>query len=542
MTQTLSPIVNVAAAAVVTALFVFGPLAIGQTAELDVSRRSSEPALADAAEARDWSRTADLLADGVAVDAAQPDGMTALHWAVYRYHLPTVVRLIEAGADLDRATRYGVTPLSIACELGHVEVIKTLLAAGADADAERPGKVSMLMIAARTGKVEPVRQLLKHGARVDALERNGQTALMWAAAEGHAEVVEKLLSAGADPAVALESGFTAMMFAAREGHADVIRRFLDHGSDVAAVMQPETKPKARDPRVGTSALTLAVESGHFELALMLVDEGADPNDQRSSYTPLHAVTWVRKANRGEGTDGDPPPRGSGRVGSLEFVRQLVARGADVNLQLAAGKAGGKAQLNHRDATPFLLAAKTADLALLELLVELGADPTLPNVDGCTPLMAAAGIGVTAVGEEAGTEPEVLAAVQFLFDLGGDVNTVDENGETAMHGAAYRLYPQVAVLLGELGADPHIWHHKNKHGWTPHLIAQGYRPGSFKPSPEMIAVIEAALVDAGIEPPPLKNAKEKEEVDRWAKPKPKPAATQQAATSAADSVEQSDDER
>jgi ankyrin repeat protein len=281
------------------------------------------------------------------------------------------------------------------------------------------------------------------------------------------------------------------MFAAREGHIAVVNRLLETGADINAVMQP-ADTGGRAPRSGMSALMLAVENGHFELAMTLVNKGADLNDQRSGFTPLHAITWVRKTEIGENVDGDPPPRGSGNLTSLQFVRELVAAGADVNLQLKRGSAAGQAKLNMRGATPFLLAAKTADVPLLRLLVELGADPHLANVDGCTPLMAAVGVGVTAVGEEAGTEPEVLETIELLISLGADPNVVDRNGETAMHGAAYRNYPRAVALLAEKGADPSIWNRKNRHGWTPMLIAAGNRPGSFKPSPETIAALAAAL--------------------------------------------------
>ena len=346
------------------------------------------------------------------------------------------------------------------------------------------------MTAARTGNGEIIRALIANGADVDAAERKGQTALMWAAAEGNLEAVDQLIRSGADVNRKLKSGFNAMMFAARNGRTKVVQRLLDAGVDVNEVMKPANS-NGRSPRRGTSALMLAVESGHFELAMSLVNSGADPNDQRSGYTPLHAMTWVRKANRGDGVDGDPPPRGSGLLHSLQFVRQLVAAGADVNRQLDSGSAG-RAKLNPRGATPFLFASKTADLPLLRLLLELGADPTIVNADGCTPLMAAAGIGVTAVGEEAGTEPEVIEVVKLLVDLGADPNTVDRNGETAMHGAAYRCFPRVVDVLADAGADPKVWNQENKHGWTPQLIAAGHRPGSFKPSPETIAAIENAI--------------------------------------------------
>jgi ankyrin repeat protein len=244
---------------------------------------------------------------------------------------------------------------------------------------------------------------------------------------------------------------------------------------------------------------MAVENGHFELAVELLNAGADPNDQRSGFTALHTLTWVRKANRGDGDDGDPAPTGSGNVTSLRFVRELVAHGADVNTRLEKG-ASGRGVLNRKGTTPFLLASMTADVPLMRLLIELGANPLAPNVDGCTPLMAAAGVGTLAPGEEAGTEPEALEAVALAIELGGDVNTVDKNGETAMHGAAYKSLPKIVQLLADKGANIETWNKKNKYGWTPLAIAEGYRPGNFKPSAETIVALHRVMTAAGVKPP------------------------------------------
>ena len=466
------------------------PLLLLLLAAVTPADAQGQAVLARLAESADWDRLSQQLHEGDAVNAAQPDGMTALHWSVFHGHHPTAQLLIRSGADVDAKTRYQVTPLVIACTLGHAELVADLLDAGGDVGQRQPGKETLLMLAARSGNPQSLRHLLRHGVPVDATERQGQTALMWAAAAGNAEAVDVLLAAGADPQLATDTGFTAMMFAARDGRREVVQHLLDAGVDIHYVMVPRTNGK-RVPRKGTSALTLAVESGHFELAMDLVRRGADPNDQRSGYTPLHALSWVRKPNRGEEPDGDPPPRGSGSMTSLRFVRDMVAAGADVNARLQRGK-GGKAVLNPTGATPLLLAAKTADLPLVALLVELGADPHRTNADGCTPLMAAAGIGVRAVGEEAGTEAEVLETLQFLIDQGLDVNAVDENRETAMHGAAYRCYPDVIRFLTAQGADPDVWNHKNDYGWTPVMIGQGHRPGSFKPSPPTVRALREAL--------------------------------------------------
>ena len=442
--------------------------------------------LVDAIERRDWVSAKELLKDKKQFALTQPDGMTALHWAVFHQRSDLVKQLLESGASADALTHYEVTPLGIACVQADIECVRLLVAAGADANRAQPGGETPLMTAAKNGNADVLKTLIGSGAKTDATERKGQTALMWAAAEGNAEAVQVLIDSGANLRLELKSGFNAMMFAAREGRIDVVRRLLDAGVDVNAIMGKDKN--GRGPRPGTSALMLAVESGHFELALYLVSRGADPNDQRSEYTPLHALSWVRKPASGDGIDGDPPPRGSGKVPSLEFVRRLVMAGANVNAQLERGPAG-KARLNLKGATPFLLACKTADLPLLKVLLELGADPNKTNVDNCTPLLAAAGIGTTAVGEEPGTEPEVLETLEFLLGLGADVNAIDNNQESAMHGAAYRAHPKVAQYLADRGAIPSIWNHANRYDWTPLSIARGSRPGSVKPDLEMIAILE-----------------------------------------------------
>src|SRR5688572_33185962 len=148
-----------------------------------------------------------------------------------------------------------------------------------------------------------------------------------------------------------------------------------------------------------------------------------------------------------------------------------------------------------------MASATADIVYMKLLVELGANPLLNNVDNCTPLMVACGIGVgeAAANETAGEEPEILEAAQLLLDLGVDVNAVDANGETAMHGAAYKNLPKVVQFLSNKGANIEIWNRKNKYGWTPLLIAEGHRPGNFKPSAETIAALHQVMLAAGVAP-------------------------------------------
>lgn len=461
---------------------------------------AAESRLADAVERADRAGIRDLLRGRVEVDAPQPDGMTALHWAVFREDLETAERLLKARASVAVTNHYGVTPLSIACQNGNGALVELLLARGADPNTTLRGGESALMTAARTGRTGPVVALLKRGAEVNAKERRGQTALMWAAAEGHAGVVELLLKAGADPGVALpDSGFTAFFLAVREGRGEVVRALLKAGIEVNGTLEPR-RTSGKGPRKGTSALLLAVENGHFNLALDLVGAGADPNDQRSGFTPLHVMTWVRKPQRGE-DEGDPAPLGSGNLGSLGFIRELAKRGADVNARLQRGK-GGPGLYTMQGASPFLMASGTADLAYMKLLVELGGDPSVANADQCTPLMVACGIGVggSAANEVAGEEPEVLAAAEWLLTLGADVNAVDANGETAMHGAALKNLPRVVQFLADHGARIEVWNRKNRYGWTPLLLAQGHRPGNFKPSFETVDAVQRLMTAAGVAAP------------------------------------------
>jgi ankyrin repeat protein len=459
----------------------------------------------DAAEQRDRALIRTLLSAGADVNAAQVDGMTALHWAVYNDDADTAALLVRSRANVNATNRYGVSPLSLACTNGNANLVKLLLDAGANVNTSLPGGETVLMTAARVGKLEAVRALLARGADPNAKERRNQTALMWAAAEGHATVVRALIGGGADFRSTLPSGFTPLFFAVREGHIDVARTLLEAGANVNEMFQPKEDRAApaigasfRPVMKGTSPLLMAVQNGHFELAIALVQAGADPNDQRTGFTPLHAISWVRRPDASD--TGDPPPIGSGRLTSLQFVRALVERGADVNARLAKGSPRppvSQTRLGTEGATPFLMAADREDLPLMRELLELGADPLLPNADNSTPLMAAAGLGTTAPDEEAGTEAEAREAVQLLLDLGADVNAVDNNGDTAMHGAAYGNFPTIVELLADRGADPDVWKRPNKQGRTPLFIAEGYREVRPTVSRPTIEAVHRLMLAAGL---------------------------------------------
>jgi ankyrin repeat protein len=472
--------------------------ACGWSALLLITGRvlAAEAPLADAAESNNSVAIRTLLEQKANVNAPQADGMTALHWATYHDDLDTVEHLVAAGADSKAASRYGVTPLSLACTNGNTAIVKLLLEAGANVNTTLPGGETVLMTAARTGHLAPVQALLARGCDVNAREYKGQTALMWAAADGHVEVVDALIKAGADFRAPLSSGFTPLFFAIREGRSQVVFRLLEAGASVNEVMRPDRKNGRAG---GKSPLILAIENGHFELSAALLKAGAKANDRPGGYAALHAITAVRKPIRG---DGDPPPTGSGKLNSLDLVRQLVAHGADINIRLEKGESG-RGRFTTTGSTPLLLAARSSDVPLMRLLLELEADRLLTNEVNCTPLLAAAGVGALGDGDEsAGTEDEAVEAVRLLLELGADINAVDDNGETAMHGAAYQSWPKVVQLLSDRRADINVWNRKNKWDWTPLMIAQGHRPGNFRPAPDTIVAIHRAMQAAGVAPEPM----------------------------------------
>jgi uncharacterized protein len=463
---------------------------------------AADSRLADAAKRADRKTVRALIEQGADVNAPQVDGTTALHWAAHEDDLETAQLLLKAGANANNANRYGVTPISVACTNGNGAMVELLLRAGADPNTALPSGETPLMTASRTGKVEAVRALLAKGANVEAAESRGQTAIVWAAAEGNVEAAQELIKAGVNFKLRLRSGFTPYLMAVREGQLPMVQVLLKAGVEVNDTIQPVSGGGrfggggTKAARVGESALHLAVQNAHYELASVLLDAGADPNAIGPGYTPLHILPSVRKSGGG---DNDPSPDGSGTLTSLELIKKLVAKGADLNARTTRRVNFGLTSLNTLGATPFCLAARTADAELMRFLAALGADPKIPTADGATPLIVAAGLGTRSPGEDAGTDSEVVEAVAAAIELGNDPNAVDKNGETAMHGAAYKNVADAVRYLASHGAKPEVWNQPNKQGWTPLTIAEGYRFGNFKPSPPTVAAFLEVMKAAGIQP-------------------------------------------
>jgi ankyrin repeat protein len=455
------------------------------------SAQSSELQLRDAVRNRDEATIRSLLDAQVDINAPQPDGATALHWAVYLNDVKTTTQLLQAGAIPDVVNELGVTPLYLACENGNGVIVQMLLAAGATPHAVLPSGETLLMTAARSGNVQAAQALVTHGANLQARENTEeQTALMWAVSQGHGAVVDLLVDAGADvharsrtrPVVTArsaatrrpgavvvveEGGYTPLLFAARQGQLRSAQILLAAGAPAN-----DTAPD------GTSALVVAAHSGHGTLARLLLQHGADANSAGAGYTPLLAAILR---------------------GDLDLVRALLAYGANPNTSLQQGTRHARQgklwtlDLRWVGATPLLLAAKLGLADIMRELAASGADLGT-HLDGVTPLMAAAGMltrgfgraGTDRWGREMDSAEMELAlrqdpdqrpvmnsgidAIQVAVELGAEINAVNRDGDTALHLAAFHGFQSVVEFLVSQGASLDI---ENARGETP--LERALRP-------------------------------------------------------------------
>jgi len=436
---------------------------------------------ADAAQKKDIGALRALVQRRVDVNAAQPDGTTALHWAVVWNSEEAINLLLRAGADVKARNRYGATALSEAVSSGSAATVGALLKAGADPKTlTTDNGETVLMTAARAGNADAVRLLLERDADVNARETyKGQTALMWAAAERHPAVVKLLLDRGADwkvrsidretkvPKLSAASsispiargGFTALSFSAREGDIESARVMLDGGVDINY-----------GDVDNTSALVVAIMNKQYTFAKFLIDRGADVNLVGAyGRTALYAIVDIRN----EDYSALPARKTEDPLSSLDIVQTLLARGAQVDLALTANLPGRSGMDSvdtalHAGTTPLMRAARAGDTAVIRLLLERGADPKLATKDGNTALMFAAGVGYRDKNTR-GSERDALEAVKIFVDAGLDLHRENTRGDTALHGAADRGADSIVQFLVDRGAELNV---KSKQGFTPLDVALG----------------------------------------------------------------------
>jgi uncharacterized protein len=448
---------------------------------VNLTAAGTEPRLVDAVKAGDRETVRALLKRSVQVNTPEVDGTTALHWAVRADDLETVRLLLRAHAEVNAANRYGVTALSLAATNGNSAMLQALLDAGGDANTASPEGETVLMTAARTGSVEALKILAARGADVNARERwLGETALMWAAAENHPAAVQALIELGADlnarsqpstfprasPAAENlitmtfpQGAWTPLMYAARQGALAAARVLAEAGADLNATN-----------RDGATAMTLAIVNGHYDLADLLLDKGADPDTPDAvGMTALYAAIDMRTL---PWMQGRPPPKPSGRLEPLDVIKKLLAVGANPNTPLMKPllqrqHTVGDPVLNE-GTTPFIRAARFGDVAVMRLLLEHGANPHLTQKNHTTALMVAAGLGSDRATDEffqdKGTEADAIEAIELCLEHGLDINAFNDNGDTAVHRASGE---RIIRFLVANGADLDV---HNKQRKTPLDVA------------------------------------------------------------------------
>lgn len=414
----------------------------------------------EAAQQKDRAAVRTLLRQGADVNAAQGDGLTALHWAALANDVEMAQMLAYAGGNLKATTRLGgYTPLHLAARNGHAEVVEALLTAGADAKATTSTGATALMFASAAGSVRAVTALLSHGADVDATEKaRGQTALMFAAAADRHEVITLLVKRGArvsatnavvdlTKALSPEEEFVAQ--ARQQGAGAPGHRPPSQVQEPEQAARAAATPAAAAPRTGF--------------------EGNAASAGRDGAGGTAGVDRQYRFGELVGAQGGLTPLlFAVRQGYVRSVDALLAAGADIN-QVSAG--------DHT--SPLLMALINGHFDLATSLIGRGANPTLAADNGVTPLYAVLNVqwapkalypqpraytqqtlthlDMLKVLLEKGADPNVRLRRKvwysgYNFDLSG----VDEIGATPFWRAAYAGDLDAMRLLVAHGADPNIW--------------------------------------------------------------------------------------
>jgi ankyrin repeat protein len=474
------------------------------------------------------------------VNAAEPDGSTALMWATYKVDHELVRALLKRGAKANVSNQYGTSPLAEAVRVSDVELVRMLLDAHADPGSHNPDGETALMVASSLGSVEIAKLLIAKGANVNVVETfRGQTALMWAAAGHHAELVDLLLAHHADVRVRAKyddwprqmtsepraqfrqtGGLTALLYATRSGCLRCAVAIVNAGADVN---QPNPD--------GVTPLINAIDNRSFDIAMFLLDKGANPGTwDMTGRTPLYvAVDMSSFRPRGFlGFGGPSEPREESKATARDVVNRLLGMGVEPNHELTRMRPNGYGRGRFEEymlrggTGPMMVAAMNYDVVTLKALLAHGAEVDVPNVFQITPLMAAASMSGSGRGNFFGQSPpgtdiqdRAIRTIDLLLDAGANLNARvthshthtaklvayvqgrDHEGQTALFAAAESGWDKVVKHLLDRGADASVHDAVSKSALDYARTPPPAGPGGRGPQPSAaeraatVALLEAA---------------------------------------------------
>ncbi|MEO5923019.1 MAG: ankyrin repeat domain-containing protein [Bryobacteraceae bacterium] len=531
---------------------------LAQKADVNLPQADGATAMQWAAYRNDLALADILIGAKADVKAPNHDGATPLRLAATYGSADMINRLLKAGADANETNPFGETPLMYAARNGNPAAVKVLITAKANVNVtEKLRGTTPLMWAAEQAHPEAMAELIAAGADVSlrsAVDTKGGGAYLAptvktrlgqqtsedqkgapngggaAKGKGKGKAAPAAAPAGegtdvvalADAAAAEFSfgrsrdtnggALTALVFAARQNCIDCAKVLLDAGANVN-----------QTTNYGWTPLLTATQNRNYKLAALLLERGANPNlKNNGGWSPLYLATDNRNIEIGD----YPTPKAD--MDQLDYIKLLISKGADVNVRVCGTKsvppacAGDSTEtrtnftmqwLQEDGATPFLRAAQSSDVDLMKVLIAAGADPKIRTAHDVTALSVASGIawveGVTFEWSRA----KNVEAVKMLLDLGVNVNQADEEGRTALHGAAHKGRNEIVQMLVDAGGklDAHdVGSRDTVNGamrgltWIPLHYAQGLvRVGvqSAIPHPETAALIKDLMTKQGLTIPP-----------------------------------------